>query len=254
MTSFGRLLPSARSSTIGLSWGAPAVGCAADAQRSPCGGAGRGRDLKLRHQSTDDRPPSIPHREHAWFQGARSGRCRDRSARERPAPRRHDCAMPGSHWRATPPTPAAGPRSARRAPPPVRGTSAPPASDYGADLFNRSDFGAIGGVLRRLKGRFILSLNDHTEVRRLFGCTSAAMGANLVSCGGRFCGTAKRERVAMGWIIWGAAEGLLSLPISALLSLGLIVTVLYLWGRWIIRNHRVPADCQPPDDDREKSI
>jgi DNA adenine methylase len=41
--------------------------------------------------------------------------------------------------------------------------------DYGADLFNRSDFGAIEGVLRHLKGRFILSLNDHPEVRRLFG-------------------------------------------------------------------------------------
>jgi DNA adenine methylase len=40
--------------------------------------------------------------------------------------------------------------------------------DYGADLFSRSDFGSIEAVLRGLKGRFILSLNDHPEVRRLF--------------------------------------------------------------------------------------
>lgn len=48
--------------------------------------------------------------------------------------------------------------------PPYYGSEA----DYGADLFNRSDFGAIEGVLRHLNGRFILSLNDHPEVRRLF--------------------------------------------------------------------------------------
>jgi len=48
--------------------------------------------------------------------------------------------------------------------PPYYGSEA----DYGADLFNRTDFGAIEGVLRHLKGRFILSLNDHPEVRRLF--------------------------------------------------------------------------------------
>ena len=39
---------------------------------------------------------------------------------------------------------------------------------YGADLFHRSDFDAIEAVLRSIKGRFILSLNDHPEVRRIF--------------------------------------------------------------------------------------
>lgn len=41
-------------------------------------------------------------------------------------------------------------------------------NDYGAGLFARSDFVRLADRLRRLKGRFILSLNDVPEVRRLF--------------------------------------------------------------------------------------
>jgi DNA adenine methylase len=40
--------------------------------------------------------------------------------------------------------------------------------DYGAPLFDRSQFTAMADQLRTLKGRFILSLNDHPEVRRIF--------------------------------------------------------------------------------------
>ncbi|MAC59520.1 MAG: DNA methyltransferase [Novosphingobium sp.] len=40
--------------------------------------------------------------------------------------------------------------------------------DYGRDLFDRSQFEAMSDQLRRLQGRFILSLNDHPEVRRIF--------------------------------------------------------------------------------------
>lgn len=40
--------------------------------------------------------------------------------------------------------------------------------DYGADLFERGQFETMAEVLAQLKGRFILSLNDRPEVRRIF--------------------------------------------------------------------------------------
>lgn len=47
--------------------------------------------------------------------------------------------------------------------PPYWGTE-----DMYAARFDRSEFEALAGVLATLKGRFILSLNDHPETRRLF--------------------------------------------------------------------------------------
>jgi len=41
-------------------------------------------------------------------------------------------------------------------------------SDYGQGLFSREDFQLMAVALRALRGRFILSLNDHPEVRRIF--------------------------------------------------------------------------------------
>lgn len=41
--------------------------------------------------------------------------------------------------------------------------------DYGRDLFGRARFEELAGQLGRLKGRFILSLNDVPEVRAIFG-------------------------------------------------------------------------------------
>ncbi len=41
-------------------------------------------------------------------------------------------------------------------------------TDYGRGLFGREDYGRLAGLLRGLKGRFILSLNDVPEVRELF--------------------------------------------------------------------------------------
>ena len=40
--------------------------------------------------------------------------------------------------------------------------------DYGKDLFKRSDFEVLNELLKALKGRFILSLNDRPEVREIF--------------------------------------------------------------------------------------
>lgn len=40
--------------------------------------------------------------------------------------------------------------------------------DYGRDLFDRSQFELMAEQLRGIKGQFVLSLNDHPEVRRIF--------------------------------------------------------------------------------------
>lgn len=41
-------------------------------------------------------------------------------------------------------------------------------SDYGAGMFERAEFEQMAEQLRGIRGRFILSLNDHPEVRRIF--------------------------------------------------------------------------------------
>lgn len=41
-------------------------------------------------------------------------------------------------------------------------------TDYGADLFDRGQFEKMADQLAGISGRFILSLNDHPEVRRIF--------------------------------------------------------------------------------------
>ena len=41
--------------------------------------------------------------------------------------------------------------------------------DYGRDLYGRDRFVELAEQLARLKGRFILSLNDVPEVREIFG-------------------------------------------------------------------------------------
>ena len=40
--------------------------------------------------------------------------------------------------------------------------------DYGRDMFSRDQFAAMAEQLRGIKGKFILSINDHPEVRRIF--------------------------------------------------------------------------------------
>jgi DNA adenine methylase len=40
--------------------------------------------------------------------------------------------------------------------------------DYGKAMFDRSEFEAMADQLRGLQGQFILSINDHPEVRRIF--------------------------------------------------------------------------------------
>lgn len=40
--------------------------------------------------------------------------------------------------------------------------------DYGADLFSRDEFGLMADLLAGIKGKFIVSLNDHPDVREIF--------------------------------------------------------------------------------------
>jgi DNA adenine methylase len=41
-------------------------------------------------------------------------------------------------------------------------------TDYGAGVFGKADFEAMARQLTGIKGRFILSLNDRPQVRRIF--------------------------------------------------------------------------------------
>ncbi len=41
-------------------------------------------------------------------------------------------------------------------------------TDYGKEMFSRDDFARMAAVLRGVKGRFILSINDVPEIRNLF--------------------------------------------------------------------------------------
>ncbi|MBH9537879.1 DNA adenine methylase [Novosphingopyxis sp. YJ-S2-01] len=41
--------------------------------------------------------------------------------------------------------------------------------DYGSAMFDRCEFEEMAALLRARKGRFLLSINDHPEVRRIFG-------------------------------------------------------------------------------------
>ena len=45
----------------------------------------------------------------------------------------------------------------------------PPAADYRRGVFDRADFARLAKMLRGIKGRFILSINDRPEIREMFG-------------------------------------------------------------------------------------
>ena len=64
--------------------------------------------------------------------------------------------------------------------------------DYGPGVFAREDFAAMADALGRLKGRFLLSLNDVPEVRRLFAAFPMEGVETSYSVGG---GRAGRGRV-----------------------------------------------------------
>lgn len=56
--------------------------------------------------------------------------------------------------------------------------------DYGRDLFDRHQFPVMAKVLRALEGKFLLSLNDHPSVRRIFAGFAMVRVELLYSVGG----------------------------------------------------------------------
>ncbi len=57
--------------------------------------------------------------------------------------------------------------------------------DYYEAAFSRDEFEALSERLTQLKGRFILTLNDHPEVRRIFAWASIETVSLNYSCGGK---------------------------------------------------------------------
>ena len=41
--------------------------------------------------------------------------------------------------------------------------------DYGADVFSEADFVRLRDLLEAVEGRFIMSINDRPEIRKIFG-------------------------------------------------------------------------------------
>jgi DNA adenine methylase len=70
-------------------------------------------------------------------------------------------------------------------------------SDYGNGVFSRADFTALADRLRRLKGRFILSINDLPDVREVFsGFKLAPVSLTYTVTGGE--GTPAKELIITG--------------------------------------------------------
>lgn len=56
---------------------------------------------------------------------------------------------------------------------------------YYGPLFGREEFEEMSGVLKGLQGRFIMTLNDHPEVRRIFGWAEIEAVELTYSCSGK---------------------------------------------------------------------
>lgn len=57
--------------------------------------------------------------------------------------------------------------------------------DYGADLFDRSQFGQMADLLGAIQGRFLLSINDTPEVREIFSDFAMVAASILYSISGQ---------------------------------------------------------------------
>lgn len=62
---------------------------------------------------------------------------------------------------------------------------------YGDDIFHREDFGILRDLLAKIDGKFILSINDTPEIRKLFkGFNVSTEATSYTASGGD-----KRKRV-----------------------------------------------------------
>jgi len=59
-------------------------------------------------------------------------------------------------------------------------------------MFSRSDFEALAELLKGLSGRFIMTVNDHPETRRIFGGTGFRLQSRQLHYG--VCGGAQKAR------------------------------------------------------------
>lgn len=67
--------------------------------------------------------------------------------------------------------------------------------DYGKSLFNRGDFHLLAGQLAKIKGRFLLSLNDVPAVREIFSAFDIEGVQTTYSVGNRGSHTNKAKEV-----------------------------------------------------------
>lgn len=70
-------------------------------------------------------------------------------------------------------------------------------SDYGEGMFGRAEFAQMAEVLGRLKGRFVLSLNDRPEVREIFDAFEIRAAATHYGVAGKGAAAAK-EVIILG--------------------------------------------------------
>ncbi|MCW2395199.1 MULTISPECIES: DNA adenine methylase [unclassified Sphingobium] len=78
--------------------------------------------------------------------------------------------------------------------PPYHGSE----GDYGAGMFGRAEFAEMADVLGGIKGRFIMSINDHPEIRELFARFTIDEAATSYSVGGQAKAKAVRELIITG--------------------------------------------------------
>lgn len=71
--------------------------------------------------------------------------------------------------------------------------------DYGRALFSRERFEDLAGLLRGLKGRFILSLNDRPEVRECFAGMEMAEVATTYTIAAGAAQGGRRELLISNW-------------------------------------------------------
>lgn len=70
--------------------------------------------------------------------------------------------------------------------------------DYGADMFGRDQFAEMAGQLATIKGRFIMSINDHPEIRDLFAGFSIEEAETSYTVGGQAKAKTVRELIITG--------------------------------------------------------
>lgn len=79
--------------------------------------------------------------------------------------------------------------------PPYHGSE----DDYGKGLFSRGDFAVLAGLLAGIKGKFIMSINDTPEIRKLYGRFRVRTVPTRYSLGGADRAGTVRELLVMNF-------------------------------------------------------